>query len=147
MSPSPSLSPTSSSLPPLNPLSLILLYTAMRPLILFLSTPSPLGVPYLWNLFSSGMSCIYGGRSPSMSLIHTSTMGIPQSSIKDHLPTKQQPHQQQQQSYNYYMQPWLVLYYLIGINTWICSALFHARKTPQASLIDYISALLFLMYR
>jgi hypothetical protein len=49
-------------------------------------------------------------------------------------------------SRQHYMEPWLVLYYVIGINAWGCSAFFHARKTPDSSLVDYVSALLFLAY-
>ena len=59
----------------------------------------------------------------------------------------QHQHQQQHQPrHRHYMQPWLAMYYVIGINAWGCSAFFHARKTPQSSLVDYVSALLFLAY-
>jgi post-GPI attachment to proteins factor 3 len=45
----------------------------------------------------------------------------------------------------HFMHRWLVVYYSIGLNAWLASAFYHARKTDNATFYDYISALLFLV--
>lgn len=50
-------------------------------------------------------------------------------------------------NYSYYMEPWVVnIYPLVSINAWIFSAIYHAKKTAMATLLDYIAALLLLSY-
>lgn len=53
-------------------------------------------------------------------------------------------HQQKQQSY--FMTPYLSLYPYISLTAWISSAIFHAKKTPHSTLVDYSTALVFLSY-
>ena len=47
---------------------------------------------------------------------------------------------------SYFMMPYLVLYPLVALTAWLSSAVFHAKKTPRATLIDYSTALVFLAY-
>ena len=46
----------------------------------------------------------------------------------------------------YYMTIWLQISPIISINAWICSTLYHAKKTPMSTLLDYVSALVLLSY-
>lgn len=52
--------------------------------------------------------------------------------------SKKRPH--------YFMSPWLSIYPLVGINAWLCSAVFHTRELTFTTNLDYISALLLLSY-
>lgn len=45
-----------------------------------------------------------------------------------------------------FMTSWLVPYSFIATNAWLVSAVFHARKTNITTQLDYLSALLFLVY-
>ena len=45
-----------------------------------------------------------------------------------------------------FMSSWLLMYPIFAVNAWSFSAIFHARKTEYTTLLDYISALLFLAY-
>lgn len=47
---------------------------------------------------------------------------------------------------NYYMIIWLNLYPIVSIIAWVCSALYHIRKTDLSTRTDYITALFFLSY-
>lgn len=47
---------------------------------------------------------------------------------------------------NYFMSPWLSIYPLVGVNAWLCSAVFHTRELAFTTNLDYISALLLLSY-
>lgn len=41
-----------------------------------------------------------------------------------------------------YMRFWLTLYPWVGMNTWLWSAVFHARDVPWTEAADYFFALL-----
>lgn len=41
---------------------------------------------------------------------------------------------------SYYLQPLLVGYFLVGLNTWTWSSIFHMRDTPLTEKLDYFSA-------
>lgn len=47
---------------------------------------------------------------------------------------------------SYFMSPWLAMYPLVGINAWLCSAVFHTREVAFTTNLDYVSALLLLSY-
>jgi hypothetical protein len=46
----------------------------------------------------------------------------------------------------YFMHSWLVLYAILAINTWMSSAIYHAKKTSFSTLYDYLSAVIFLSH-
>ncbi|CDS04990.1 hypothetical protein LRAMOSA07520 [Lichtheimia ramosa] len=46
----------------------------------------------------------------------------------------------------WYMQPFVILYAAININTWIQSSIFHSRDLPVTERLDYFGAALTIMY-
>ncbi|KAG0366590.1 hypothetical protein BGX24_003625, partial [Mortierella sp. AD032] len=47
---------------------------------------------------------------------------------------------------NYYMRPFYLGYAIVGINTWLWSAVYHARDWPSTEKLDYFSAGTAIMY-
>ena len=47
---------------------------------------------------------------------------------------------------HYYMRPWLVLSSILALLSWTSAIIFHSQKTALTSLIDYITAFIFIFY-
>lgn len=49
-------------------------------------------------------------------------------------------------SSTYFMRPWLVFYPILALLSWSSAVVFHAQKTSLTSLVDYLTAFVFIFY-